>query len=118
MFGPGGAHELRTTTLSTLKLVDFVMPGDLFEAPWGPVSAAIGYQFRQEEYDVMRNTAQETNRMYVFQGGGTSFSSEQDTQAIFGELSTDPFENVTVQAAVRWEDYGGNIGSSVDPSPC
>ena len=35
--------------------------------------------------------------------------------AIFGELSLPFWENVETQIAVRWEDYGGQIGNELSP---
>ena len=113
--GYGGEHNQRVSTTTTLKMVDFLLRGDVWDAPWGGVSMALGYHFRQEEYDVKRNLGQERVQMYVFIGTGDRFTSQEDTQAVFAEIATSPFESVELQAAVRWEDYGGFLGSSVDP---
>ena len=44
-----------------------------------------------------------------------NFDDERNIQAVFLELSLPFAENVESQVALRWEDYGGNIGSQVSP---
>jgi len=44
-----------------------------------------------------------------------NFDDERNIQAVFLELSLPFAENVESQLALRWEDYGGNIGSQVSP---
>ncbi len=39
----------------------------------------------------------------------------QDVWAAFGELALPLTDDLDVQVALRYEDYGGNIGSTVDP---
>lgn len=36
-------------------------------------------------------------------------------KAVFGELQLPIFDTVNVQAAIRYEDYGGQVGSTTDP---
>ena len=115
LLGPGGAHNLRTSTTTTLKLIDGVIRGDVWTLPAGPAELALSYQFRQDEYDVRRDLGQQVTRMYVFIAGGNSFTSEQDMHAIGAELRLPVHEQLEVHAAVRWSDYGGSVGSSVDP---
>ena len=44
-----------------------------------------------------------------------NFDDERSIQAVFLELSLPFAENVESQIALRWEDYGGNIGSDLSP---
>ncbi|MXX05676.1 MAG: TonB-dependent receptor [Gammaproteobacteria bacterium] len=44
-----------------------------------------------------------------------NFDDERSIQAVFLELSLPFAENVESQVALRYEDYGGNIGSQVSP---
>jgi hypothetical protein len=39
------------------------------------------------------------------------YDDDRTTSAVFMELSLPFIENVETQIAVRYEDYGGNIGS-------
>jgi outer membrane receptor protein involved in Fe transport len=42
-------------------------------------------------------------------------SNERTVYGVFGELAIPLTDDVDIQAAVRFEDYGGNVGSSIDP---
>ena len=44
-----------------------------------------------------------------------NYNNTRSTKAVFGELSLPFAEGIESQIAVRWEDYGGNIGSEVSP---
>ena len=44
-----------------------------------------------------------------------NFDDSRDVDAVFLELSLPLLANVETQFALRWEDYGGNIGSDVSP---
>ncbi len=42
-------------------------------------------------------------------------STERTVYGVFAELALPITEDIDVQAAIRFEDYGGNVGASVDP---
>jgi outer membrane receptor protein involved in Fe transport len=42
-------------------------------------------------------------------------SNERTVYGVFGELAIPLTDDIDIQAAVRFEDYGGNVGSSLDP---
>ena len=42
-------------------------------------------------------------------------STERTVYGVFGELAIPVTEDIDVQAALRFEDYGGNVGGSLDP---
>lgn len=52
---------------------------------------------------------------YHFLAGTLPFDENQDIFALFGELAVPLTDDLNVQAAVRFEDYGGQVGSTVDP---
>ncbi len=52
---------------------------------------------------------------YHFLAGTRNFETDQDIFALFGELQVPLSERVDVQAAIRYEDYGGAVGSTLDP---
>jgi iron complex outermembrane receptor protein len=52
---------------------------------------------------------------FVFLGGSYETDLSQDVYAVFGELRLPFHENFEAQLAARFEDYGGNIGSTFDP---
>jgi outer membrane receptor protein involved in Fe transport len=42
-------------------------------------------------------------------------STERTVYGVFGELAIPVTEDIDVQAALRFEDYGGEVGGSIDP---
>jgi iron complex outermembrane recepter protein len=52
---------------------------------------------------------------YHFLAGTRSSDLDQDIFALFGELQVPLAEDLEVQLAVRYEDYGGAVGSTLDP---
>ena len=52
---------------------------------------------------------------YSFLAGTNAADEDQTIFAVFGELQVPLFETVDMQFAVRYEDYGGDIGSTFDP---
>ena len=52
---------------------------------------------------------------FTFLAGATPFDESQDISAIFGELQVPFTENLEAQVSVRYEDYGGNVGDTIDP---
>ncbi|MEZ6011681.1 MAG: TonB-dependent receptor [Hyphomonas sp.] len=52
---------------------------------------------------------------YSFLAGTTPADEDQTIYAIFGELQVPLFDDLDMQFAVRYEDYGGDIGSTFDP---
>jgi len=80
----------------------------------GPISYAVGFQYRKNIYNLTWD-AQANADNYLFLLGGPNFATNQDSYAFFGEVRV-PFTNrIEMQAAVRYENYGGTVGSSIDP---
>ena len=51
----------------------------------------------------------------LFLGGADNRSLDQDVSAVFAELSLPITDSFQAQLAARYEDYGGDIGSTFDP---
>jgi iron complex outermembrane receptor protein len=51
----------------------------------------------------------------MFLGGAFDSDLDGDVYAVFGELSIPLTESFQAQLAVRYEDYGGEVGASTDP---
>ncbi len=108
-----------------LTSIDFVMSGDLFDLDAGPVSMAVGLQYREEGRETFVNpkTVGEVNSFGQLSGqesvAGLSenrdFDAERDIVAAFVEFQLPLGEKVDLQVAARYEDYGGDIGSTFDP---
>jgi len=113
-----------TVVTSDLIVLDAVMSGQSnLQAPGGSVGWALGAQVRQEGYEVDPNTV--TNLTinpgpggtgpFSFLAGTTPADREQEIYAVFGELQVPLYDDLDIQVAMRYEDYGGNVGSTFDP---
>ncbi len=112
-----------------------------FELPGGTVGWAAGAQSRRERYDLrladivnrelnpcpwtdplsitlgftpsLACTTQ-TGRL-AFLAAGDERTTSRIVYGVFGELNLPITEDLNVQAALRFEDYGGEVGSTIDP---
>ncbi len=98
-----------------LLVLDAVFNGDLWEMGAGTVRGAFGFQYRDESLDVNRNPEALIPGNFIFVGGGIEIDESQDVYALFGELAIPLAEDFEAQLALRYEDYGSNIGDSLDP---
>jgi iron complex outermembrane receptor protein len=100
----------------------------------GQIGWAAGAQYRKEEYDRQYNdianldinpciatvttgttTCAQPVGVLGFLAGSRPLTAEQDIYALFGELSLPFTENFSASLAARYEDYGGDVGSTFDP---
>lgn len=99
---------------SELLVWDGVLSGSVGSTAAGPIGLAVGAQYRKEElsrdFDDIAN-----------QGGfdfipiSDDFDTDRDIFAVFAETTIPITPNLEVGAAIRYEDYGGNIGDTIDP---
>ncbi|MEL7025170.1 MAG: TonB-dependent receptor [Pseudomonadota bacterium] len=101
-------------TTSELQTLEAVVSGDIFETAAGTASIAIGAQVRQEELMHDYNSLANQDR-FAFVIGNPDFSANRDVNAAFVELGIPLADTFDLQLAVRYEDYGGAIGSTTDP---
>ena len=88
-------------------------------------SIALGAQYREERRETAVNaqTLGSVNSFGFNVGGETvgglsenlPFDADRDIWAAFAELALPLTEDIDVQLAARFEDYGGDIGSTFDP---
>jgi outer membrane receptor protein involved in Fe transport len=121
---------------NTLGVIDALLTGDLLEMRGGTASFALGAQYRDrsatshaadlnipgipnailgfDENGIPSEYGYVSNNM-----GGSSnsldFDLDRDVNAVYAEFSLPFMENVETQVAVRYEDYGDNVGSEVSP---
>ncbi len=86
----------------------------VFSGSFGDIGAAFGFQYRREtlSQDVDPNYAADN---YAFFVGGEAFDNAQDVWAVFSEFVIPVGDTFEAQLAVRYEDYGENVGDSIDP---
>ena len=119
-----------------LAVIDAVVSGELFEMQGGTAQFAVGGQYRERwahSRASRMNLPGLENRILGYDGDGVpnefhyvsnnfdcsncayNYGHERTTNAAFLELSLPFIENVETQIALRYEDYGGQIGSEVSP---
>jgi len=115
-----------------LLVFDAVVTSELFDMSGGMAHGAIGYQRRDgnnqgNTYSLVDPGLQDfltygpnPTFLYVsddhYYGNATrKFNNPREVDAVFGELILPLMESLEVQLAVRWESYGGAIGSSTKP---
>ena len=99
---------------SNLEVAEAFISTELFEMDGGAAGFAFGAQYRYQDltqdYDSLSN-----QDSFSFVIGNADIYGEQDVIALFGELALPVSEDVDIQIALRYEDYGGTIGDTVDP---
>ncbi|MXO86957.1 TonB-dependent receptor [Altererythrobacter aurantiacus] len=127
----------------TQYVVDALVSGSLpgFDLGAGPVAFGVGAQYRKSTFrsrpiSVFSDEAQfpcpspgqelgETNSSgytcntpvgpFAFLGSFNDVEVEQDIYAVFGEVLVPVFDRLEVTLALRYEDYGEPVGSTLDP---
>jgi iron complex outermembrane receptor protein len=125
----------RADKRNKLGVIDAVVSGELLELQGGMAQFAVGAQYRMQNnksnapdinYPGIPNAILGyANRVpdrfhYVSNNYECSqcifnYNNDRNVKAVFAELSLPLIENVETQFAVRYEGYGGNIGSEVTP---
>ncbi|WJG10751.1 TonB-dependent receptor [Aliiglaciecola sp. LCG003] len=99
---------------SDLEVFEGFASFEAFEMGSGMASVALGMQYREEklsqDYDSLAN-----QDSFTFVIGNPDFEGAIDVWAAFGELALPVTEDLDVQIALRYEDYGGVVGDTLDP---
>ncbi len=124
-----------------LLVVDAVLSGEMgWTLPGGAVGWAAGAQYRDSNFvrevndisNIDVNPCAQTpitgttactapganpgpNGALSFFGPLSNLDLKQDVYAVFGELNLPVTDSFQAQLAVRYEDYGGNVGSTTNP---
>jgi iron complex outermembrane receptor protein len=98
--------------------IDGSVSGPLFSMPAGEVLAAIGIDYRKEEYRFNGDPREATARPVIiaapFDNGNALDGVSRDVKAIYGEVMIPVIEGMELTAAVRRDEYDG-FGSTVNP---
>lgn len=123
---------------STTKLfvADAVISGETgISLGGGQIGFAIGAQYRHNtiqrsvaaladvdqfpcvdsEFNGNMTCPNRRNGVFSFFGPLDNYSYSDDVYAAFAELQLPITDSITAQAAVRFEEYGGNVGSTINP---
>lgn len=114
----------QTLVTTDLLVLDGVFSGESsVQAAGGAVGWAAGFQVRRESYKVDPNDLTDLDVTpgpggtgpYAFLAGTNSADEGHTIYAMFGELQIPLYDNLDIQVAARYEDYGGAVGSTFDP---
>jgi len=99
---------------ANLEVVEGFVSTEWFEMDGGAVGVAVGAQYRYQDLSQDYDEASNQDR-FAFVIGNADIFGKQDVVALFGELAMPVTEDLDIQIALRYEDYGGTIGDTVDP---
>ncbi|MEM1036846.1 MAG: TonB-dependent receptor [Pseudomonadota bacterium] len=114
------ANESKTSLL----VFDGVINGSSgIQASGGEVGFAAGFQVRRETFERTPNAFTDLDITpgtsgtgpFSFLAGQNAADEDQTIYALFGELQVPLYDNLDLQVAMRYEDYGGDVGSTFDP---
>ncbi len=128
-------QEVSTKQTSKLFVADAVLNGELgWELGGGAVGWAAGAQFRRSLFNSSYNdlsnidanpcidtpfngstSCSVRNGPLMFLGTGEEADLEGDVYALFAEMALPVTDDLQVQLAARYEDYGGETGSTLNP---
>ncbi len=101
-------------SVSELQVMDAHGAFELFTMGARPVEVALGLQYKKEslrqDYNELAN-----QDSFTFLIGNPDFAGDIDTWAAFAEFGIPVTDHANLQLAVRFEDYGGQTGSTLDP---
>lgn len=123
-------------TVNRLAVAELVFDGTIpgFTLPGGEIGWAAGAQYRRNQtevnvspgWDVAINPCPDTpitgSRSCALETGPLAFLGtfaeqdlEQDVWAAFAEVQVPITDDLNLQVAARYEDYGGGVGGTFDP---
>ncbi|HEX4583395.1 MAG TPA: TonB-dependent receptor [Burkholderiaceae bacterium] len=86
--------------------------GPIYDLPAGPLSAAVGVEFRHESVDDEAGEALRSG--HVLSNGVTTVIASRDIEALFAEFDVPILKSLEADLAGRWEHYEGT-GSNFSP---
>ena len=98
--------------------IDGSISGPIFSMPAGEVLAAVGVDYRKEEYRFNGDQRAANARPVIiaapFDNGNALDGVSRDVKAVYGEVMIPVIEGMELTAAVRRDEYDG-FGSTVNP---
>ncbi|MCH8322725.1 MAG: TonB-dependent receptor [Proteobacteria bacterium] len=106
--------DLTQDYLSRLTVAEGIITNSFDAGLASPIGYAVGFQYRKNVYNLTWD-AQSNADNFLFLLGGPNFATNLDSFSFFGEVVIPFTDRIEMQVALRYEDYGGTIGSSIDP---
>ncbi|PTT89566.1 TonB-dependent receptor [Pelomonas sp. HMWF004] len=102
----------------TLRQADFTATGPVFKLPAGDVMAAVGGDYRKEQYKFNGNATDLATQSTIFNAPFDSVNTldtvTRNIKAVFGEVLVPIVKNLEASAAIRRDSYTG-FGSTTNP---
>lgn len=126
----------RVDKRNKLGVFDAVLSGEIMELKGGTAQFAVGAQYRMQNnksraptlnvpgipaaildwgVNGAPNTTHYVSNNFECSYCAFTYDNDRNVKSVFAEFSLPLIENVETQVAVRYEDYGGQIGSAVTP---
>lgn len=97
---------------SKLYFVDFKATGDVFEMQHGAIGAAIGAEYRKEDFSDKFDPVTESGEVLTI--GGTSADGDRDVSAVYAEIGVPVTGDIELQLAARYDHYS-DFGGTFNP---
>lgn len=99
----------------TVKGLDGKASREVFKLPAGPVSVALGAEFRKETLDIDPSDANRRGLVSGFGGiGGVATTGDRNITSGYVEVAVPVVKGVEVDAALRYDKYD-NVGNTTNP---
>ncbi len=108
-------HRGVDNTVATQSVIDIVATGPIGSLGGGDIGVAVGGQFRTEDFELLRDPLDAAGLSNSPDLQDVRVTGSQDVVAGFAEVLLPFTESLEVSAALRYEDYGGSVGSTTDP---
>ena len=99
---------------STRDSIDGRASRELFNLPAGPLSLALGGEFRREKYEDIPADIFQTGDLIGSGGDLQPVAADRRVSAVFGELSVPIIKNLDAGLAARFDHYS-DFGSTTNP---
>ncbi len=82
--------------------------------PWRGAGYAAGVQYRDQTLEFAYDDITRRDG-FAFLIGNPDFNASDEVRAAYGEIWLPLTENLEITGALRYEDYGGGVGDTLDP---
>ena len=124
-FGPNNAEGLallRSTQITgneyvntaKVKQFEFKTSNEIYKLPAGPLSIALGGEYREEELQQINSPISNSGDIVGGSGQIPSVFGDRDVYALFAEANIPIIRNVELQLALRYDDYS-DFGETTNP---
>ena len=99
---------------SEIQVFDANVTGSFGRLAGGRAGFAFGLQLREESLGTAYDTVTQHDG-FAFLIGNSNFSGRTNIRAAYGEIALPVANAVELVGALRYEDYGGGVGDTLDP---